>query len=441
MRPKKLAQVLAGLVLVSLVAACSGSSGTSGGEAPAGGSSASGPVTLTFWSWVPNADKIVDVWNKANPNIQVKVSKPAQGDALITKILAADKAGNPPDLMQAEYQALPSLVTHGVVADVTSLTQPVTAQFTDAAWNQVTFGGKRYGVPQDVAPMMFFYRQDLFAANGLTVPKTWEEFAAQARTLHRKNPSLYLSGFSAADPGWFAGMSAQAGAKWWDFDGTTWKVGANDAASKKVADLWSGLVSEGVIDASAWWTPEWNTKLTKGTQLSWVSAVWAPGVLTANAPTTAGKWAAAPLPQWTAGENVTANWGGSSTAIAAKSKHQKEAATFANWLNSDAAAAEALITQGSIYPASTTGQGSPALAKAPSILASDQADFYARAKGIAATAKGFTWGPDVNVAYNAYNDAFGKAVQAKSPFSAALDAIQGATVTDMKKTGFTVAGG
>jgi multiple sugar transport system substrate-binding protein len=442
MRPKKLAQVLGSLFLVTVVAACSGSSSSSNASSSgAAASTASGPVTLTFWSWVPNIDKIVATWNQANPNIQVQVSKPAQGDALVTKILAANKAGNPPDLMQAEYQALPALVTNSVVADVTSLTDPVKSAFSDSAWNQVTFGGKRYAIPQDVGPMMFFYREDLFKANGLTVPATWDQYAAEATALHKKNPSLYLGGFSTLDAGWFTGLSAQAGAKWWNFDGTNWQVGANDAATKKVADFWSGLVSQGVVDSSAWWTPDWNAKLSKGTLLSWVSAVWAPGVIDSNAPTTKGKWAAAPLPQWTAGTNVTGYWGGSSTAIAAKSKHPAEAAKFATWLNTDPTAAQALITQGAIYPASTAGQSSPALSKTPDALAPDQSDFYTRAKAIAATAQGFTWGPDVNVAYNAYNDAFGKAVQSKSAFSAALDAIQSATIADMKKSGFTVSGG
>jgi multiple sugar transport system substrate-binding protein len=437
MRPKKLAQVLSGLLLMSLVAACAGSSGSA---APSSSEQELGPVTLTFWSWVPNIDKIVATWNQANPDIQVKVSKPAQGDALVAKILAANKAGNPPDLMQAEYQALPALVTNEVAADVTSLVEPAKSEFSQAVWNQVTFGGKRYGLPQDVAPMMFFYREDLFAANGLTVPATWEQYATQARELRKKNPKAYLGGFSTLDPGWFTGLAAQAGGTWWQFDGKAWTVGVNDEGTKKVADYWSGLVAEGAIDSSAWWTPEWNAKFDKGLVLSWVSAVWAPGVLSGSAPNTAGRWAAAPLPQWTPGENSTGYWGGSSTAISVKSGHKAQAAKFALWLNTSADAAEALVTQGAIYPASNTGQNAPSLAKAPRILSAAQSDFYKKSKEYSAGAKGFTWGPNVNVAYNTYKDAFGKAVQSKAAFAPALDAIQSDTVADMKKTGFPLNG-
>jgi multiple sugar transport system substrate-binding protein len=144
----------------------------------------------------------------------------------------------------------------------------------------------------------------------------------------------------------------------------------------------------------------------------------------------------APLPQWNVADNVTGYWGGSSTAITTKSKHQAAAAKFALWLNTDANAAEGLITKGLVYPASRTGQSAPSLARAPEVMAPGQFDFYARAKTISATGVGFTWGPNVNVAYSAYCDAFGKAVQNRTPFSAALDSIQSATVADLKDAGF-----
>ena len=67
-------------------------------------------VELSFWTWVPNIDKVVEKWNATHPNIHVTASNQAQGDELVTKLLTAAKAGNPPDLAQVEYQALPTLV-------------------------------------------------------------------------------------------------------------------------------------------------------------------------------------------------------------------------------------------------------------------------------------------------------------------------------------------
>src|ERR1044072_1374644 len=89
---------------VTLVAGCS-SGGAQQSAAPS--SSTTQKVALTYWNWVPGMDKVVAVWNTAHPDIQVTSSTQAGGDDSATKFLTAAKAGNPPDLVQAEYQAPP----------------------------------------------------------------------------------------------------------------------------------------------------------------------------------------------------------------------------------------------------------------------------------------------------------------------------------------------
>jgi multiple sugar transport system substrate-binding protein len=431
----KLLAVVAGASL--LATGCSSGSSTSSSSS----ANSNQKVELTFWSWVPNIDKVVATWNSSHPNIHVTVSKQAQGDEEVTKVLTAAKAGNPPDLFQAEYQALPTLVSNDVAADIAKKVGSVKANFADGVWQQVTLGTDAvYGIPQDSGPMMLYYRSDLFAKYGLAVPKTWDEFAALARTVRQKAPRSYLTTFSSADPGWFAGLAEQAGSQWWSVSGSTWKVNVNDAATRKVADYWGNLVNAGLIDKQPMYTPAWNKALNDGTLLAWPSAVWGPGVLAGNAADTKGKWTMAPLPQWTAGENKTGNWGGSSTAVAAKSKHVDAAVQFAIWLNTDPQATSGLVSQGGLYPADRAAQSGPALASPPDFFA-QQADFYQLAKQIADTAAGVIWGPNVNVTYATYKDAFGKVITGKGSFGTAVDSMQQATVEDMKKNGFTVATG
>ncbi|MDG4785642.1 extracellular solute-binding protein [Micromonospora sp. WMMD1102] len=427
------AKILAVALGASLVAACTSSSDDDPAEP-------TGPVELTFWSWTPNIEKLVDRWNADNPETKVTLSKQAGGGDIVTKLLTAAKAGNPPDLAQVEYQSLPTLVSNDVLADIAEQAKPLQEKFAEGNWQQVTLGTDAvYAIPQDAAPMMLYYRADLFGQYGLTVPKTWEEFAQTARSLRGKTKKHHLTTFSATDPGWFAGLAQQAGANWWSIDGESWRVTVDDAGTKKVADYWGGLVAEGVVDGKPMYTPEWNKALNDGTLLAWPSAVWAPGVLVGNAPATKGKWAMAPLPQWNAGENRTGNWGGSSTGVTAASKHKTAAVRFATWLNSDPAATTMLVRDCAVYPAARDAQSGPALASPPDFFA-NQADFYPLAKQIADTAAGVTWGPNVNVTYETYQDAFGRAITAKTPFGAAVDAMQTATVEDMRKNGFTIAG-
>jgi multiple sugar transport system substrate-binding protein len=434
MRTQTLRRASIGVLGVALVAGCSSSST---GTTP---TTSAGTTNLTFWSWAPGIDKVVDIWNQSHPNIHVTVNTAAQGDALYTKLETAAKAGNAPDLAQVEYQALPTMVTKNIVADISKSAGSLQSDYSAGIWSQVTLGTNAvYALPQDSGPMMLYYRADLFKKFGLTVPTTWDEFAQDATTLHSKDPKRFLTTFSSGDPGWFSGLGAQAGAKWWSLNGSTWSVNIDDAATQKVANYWDGLVTRGVVASEPMYTPQWNKDLDSGTLLTWPSAIWGPGVLTTVAPDTKGDWAIAAMPQWTAGENVTGFWGGSATAVTAKSKHQKEAVEFATWLNTDPTALQALVTDGGIYPAATVGQTVPALKAAPAFFP-NQPDFYTLASQLASTAVGFTWGPDVTLTYSTYTDAFGKAITGKTPFSAAVTAMQTATVADMKKSGFTLAG-
>lgn len=405
------------------------------------GEDSSGPVSLTYWTWTPGMDKVVDLWNEGpgkKDRITVTVKKQASGDTLVTKILTAHKAGKAPDLVQAEYQALPTLVSNDAVADIASEVGDAKSKFAEGVWQQTTLGTDAvYAVPQDIGPMMFYYRQDLFKKYGLTVPSTWEEFAETARALKKKSPDTDLTTFSANDSGLFAGLAQQAGAKWWTTSGDKWKVGIDDAASQKVAGFWGGLVKEGAVDDQPMYTPAWNKALNTGKQIAWVSAVWAPGTLTTAAPDTKGKWAMAPLPQWSQSENVTGSWGGSSTAVTTDSKNKAAAAKFAAWLNTDGDALNALAKESGIYPASTSAQLSGAFTTPPDYF-SNQPDFYAKAAEIAESTAPSAWGPNVNVAYTTFKDAFGKAAKDKSDFVAALKTMQDDTVADLEKQGFEV---
>src|SRR3954471_6910324 len=73
-----LAAAAAGSLLLG-AAGCSGSDDNTDATKPGG------KVELTFWSWVPGIDKVVDQWNSAHPDVHVTVSKQAQGDEEVTK--------------------------------------------------------------------------------------------------------------------------------------------------------------------------------------------------------------------------------------------------------------------------------------------------------------------------------------------------------------------
>jgi ABC-type glycerol-3-phosphate transport system substrate-binding protein len=77
------------------------------------------------------------------------------------------------------------LVDAGLVADVTELWKKYTdaGLYSPSLASAYTFDGKIYGIPNLVAYWVVFYNKKVFADNGITPPKTWEELAAAAEKL------------------------------------------------------------------------------------------------------------------------------------------------------------------------------------------------------------------------------------------------------------------
>jgi multiple sugar transport system substrate-binding protein len=435
---RALVAVVAAASTAALLAGCSTAPAPAGSSAAGPASSAPATVTLNAWSWDPNLDKIVAVWNKENPDIQVKLSNPAGGDKLVSQVQSAHQSGTAADIVKVEYQSLPSLVASGVAKDISQYVPDAASQFTPTAFAQVNFEGKTFGVPQDFAPLVFFYREDIFKKYDIAVPTTWDEYAAAARKLHKANSSAYLGTFSAADAGWFTGLTQQAGANWWSASGNTWSVSINDAATKKVADFWQGLISEGVIKGDPFWSPQWNKEMDNGTYAGWISGAWAPAQLPGIAPNTAGKWKMTTLPAWTAGDQTTGIWGGSAYIVTTDSKYPEQAAKFVNWLNTSDEALTMQINTINVFPSALSGQKLPALSTPPAFM-SNQSDYYAKVAEISQHTRSFDiWGPNATVTFAAYQDGFAKAITNKTSFDAALDAMQSASLADMEKKGFSV---
>lgn len=423
-------------VAAATAAVLTGCSSTGSGSSASGGK-----VTLSYVNWDGGMQAVVDEWNKANPDIQVKLTKPSgTGYTLYNKLITNNKAGTNPDVTEVEYQALPALIANKVVVPIDKYVGDLSGDFSKSTLAQVQFEGKTYGVPQNVCPMVFFYRKDIWDSLGLTPPKTWDEYAADAAKIHAADPKKYIGNFTAADPGWFAGLAQQAGANWWKASGDEWTVAIDDAASKKVADYWGGLVSQGVVSPEPNWSAQWNTDMNNGTLVGWVSAQWAPNQLPSIAKDTAGKWEAAPLPAWTAGDDTVGIWGGETEAVTANSKHPAEAAKFVKWMNSSKEGVASLIKNVQVFPASLSNQSAPELQTPPPFM-SNQPDYNTLMATLAKGVRTFDiWGPNANVTFDSYSNAFGEALQNKTSLSAALTTMQSQTVADMKKIGFKVAG-
>src|SRR6185437_927846 len=211
--------------LSAALAACSNSSGGSGGSGSAGGAAVSQadidkamatPTTLTFWTWVPNIQSEVALFEAKYPAIKVNVVNAGQGTPQYTKLRTALQAGSgAPDLCQIEYQYVPTFTITESLLDLRPHgASALKSKFVDWTWSQVSGpNGEVFAIPQDTGPMGMLYRKDIFDKYGIAVPKTWDDFAAAARKLHAADPNVYLTNFAANQAAAWHGLLWQANAK------------------------------------------------------------------------------------------------------------------------------------------------------------------------------------------------------------------------------------
>ncbi len=154
-------------------------------EAPA--APAAEEVSLTLGSWrVDDVDawtKIIAAFNEEHPNIKVKfdpTNPPDYNATLRTQL----ETGTGPDLFFVRSFATGrELFDAGYIASLKDL-PGIMDNFSDgsrAPWSTET--GEPYAVPIIAVSHGIYYNQDMFTANGIEVPTTWEELLAASQKL------------------------------------------------------------------------------------------------------------------------------------------------------------------------------------------------------------------------------------------------------------------
>ena len=432
--------VLAAVAALAL-AACGSSGKSSASSGSSGGSGGSGgKVTLTFWSWVPGIAKQVALFNQSHPSIHVNlVQTPTGAAGTYAKMFTAIKAGDTPDLGQIEFDVLPSFARTGGLLNLAKYGANSDAGgFTPTAWKQVDFGGGTWAIPQATGPTGLLYNATLFKKYGLAVPKTWAQFAAEAQSLHAAHPGVYLTNFDT-DPSWLAMFTWQAGGRWFQVQGNSWKLGFTDGGSTEVADYWQKLIASKAIPVEPSFNAAWYKQLGNGTLLTWPTAQWGTTILQDDAPSGSGQWRIAAMPQWSAAASSYGQYGGSTTAVFKTTKHPQAALTFARWMNTNAQAIQAGVVAGFGWPAATSGTSVAALRGTVSYFGPEQIYpiFQTSQKD---TAPGWSYGPDYATVLTQMGDLF----SGLSNGSATLPSILNSTGQDqrssLKSAGISVTG-
>ena len=435
-RTRLLSALALGAVGALALSACSG------GSTDGGGGTAENPTEITFQSWVPNIDQAVDAFNEAHDDIHVTLETITAGpDGGYAKMLSAVQAGNPADVAQIGYDSIPDFLVNDALEDITEYVGDSADTFVPWQWETGVFGDQVYAVPQASGPLGQFYRKDIFDSLGLGYPTTWDEYYEAAKVIRASDPNRYIAAFAFNQAPWMIGLAQQGGANWFGTDGDAWVVDIDGDATLSVAEFWQKMIDEDLVKIEADFSSEWNADIQNGNIVTWISGSWADAILRGTAPDTAGSWAVGAMPQWVAGENVSATWAGGSASIVLKgSKNPEAAAEFALWLNSDPTSVDILTSVGAGWPAIADTSVVPSLQDDPEVFAfyggQDIWDVFAESD--AAVDTSWKWPPLSSTLFASLTDNVKAAVDAGTPLVDAYRKTQTDVVTALEERGITV---
>src|SRR5439155_17277128 len=131
-------------------------------------------VMTDDWVTAPFIDAVRE-FERAHPDVQIDIEK-APISRMSDLVRAGISSGAPPDVIQGHATTGAGQGLAQAVDDLWAKHRLSTAEFLPGAVEDVTWGGKRYGVPLDSNAMALLYNIDLFNAAGAAPPSPTMSF-------------------------------------------------------------------------------------------------------------------------------------------------------------------------------------------------------------------------------------------------------------------------
>jgi multiple sugar transport system substrate-binding protein len=132
------------------------------------------PTPVLFWiNEDPTGDykKLVDEYNRLNPNVFVDMQIVPGGVTDVTKLMTAVRGGTGPDVYFLDRFTIGERAAGGLLEDITAdllkLDSNIKDKYLDFAWAETQFRGKTYGLPFRTDTRAIFYRKDILRQAGI----------------------------------------------------------------------------------------------------------------------------------------------------------------------------------------------------------------------------------------------------------------------------------
>lgn len=180
-------------------------------------SAAPAQVRITLWHAMGGARNeaitkaIAEGFNKAHPGYLLEPVYGGSYAEVVTKAIAAVRAGDPPHIVQVYEVGTQTMLDSGAIIPVTEILKPGEVRWEDyfqPILNYYTVGGKLASMPFNSSTAILYYNKDAFRKAGLNPdrpPATYREVEEMGRQLVRSGAARAAITF-----GWPAWMLEQA---------------------------------------------------------------------------------------------------------------------------------------------------------------------------------------------------------------------------------------
>jgi multiple sugar transport system substrate-binding protein len=170
------------------------------GLVPATGS-AQDEITIRYMSFTGGGDRadevdlIIEAFEAEHPNINVEPASAPFGD-YFTMLQADFVGGDPPDVLELNYENFVSYAANDVLLDLSDYVDPAVPYYPRAL-EAFQYQGKQYALPETFSTVVLFYNKDLFDQAGADYPQpdwTWadtQEAALKIRALGDDTWGIY----------------------------------------------------------------------------------------------------------------------------------------------------------------------------------------------------------------------------------------------------------
>lgn len=193
--------IVAAVAMLVPMAAC----GNNNSSSSSSSNSMKGTISFGTWNlkndrYTPTISKMIKAYEKKHPGVTVKwVDYPSDG--YVQKLSTQAAANELPDIIDGGPSVVYPLAKAGALLNLSKEDPSAKDQYTEGAWNAVTFHGRNmqtgaYSYPWYVNDGPMYWNTKLMKKCGVSttkLPETWDEYFAAAKTMTKNCNNVYMS--------------------------------------------------------------------------------------------------------------------------------------------------------------------------------------------------------------------------------------------------------